>query len=88
MVLTGIHHGLANRLEPDAPIEGNAYQQAEPSLAIHWLDALRGHDRAALLPDYFGADFWRIYSACKWQELNAFNSRITPTEYAWYLRAL
>ncbi|MFO6030459.1 glutamine synthetase, partial [Pseudomonas aeruginosa] len=31
-VLAGVHHGLTNKVEPGAPIEGNSYEQMEPSL--------------------------------------------------------
>ncbi len=54
---------------------------------MHWLDALRTFDAATVVPEYLGADYRRIFSACKWFELGAFNRRITPTEYDWYLSA-
>jgi glutamine synthetase len=87
-VLAGIHHGLAQGLAPSAPIIGNAYHQFPPTLPGHWLDALRAFDDAALLPGYLGAEYCRVYGLCKWHEFNAFNARITPTEYDWYLRNL
>ncbi len=86
-VLAGIHYGLTHRLDPGAPVEGNAYEKARASLPMHWLDALRAFDAATVLPEYLGADYHRVFSACKWFELGAFNQRITPTEYDWYLRA-
>ena len=54
----------------------------------HWIDAVRAHDAATVLPGYLGEAYWRAYSACKWQEIAAFNARITPAEYELYLRAL
>lgn len=88
VVLAGIHHGLTRRLDPGPPIEGNANQQATINLPIHWLDALRAFDNAAILPDYLGADYCHVYSACKWQEFTAFQARITPADYELYMRAL
>ena len=87
-MLAGIHHGLTQRLDPGLPIEGNAHEQATPNLPIHWLDALRAFDNARILPDYLGADYCHVYSACKWQEFTAFQARITPADYELYMRAL
>jgi glutamine synthetase len=88
VVLAGIHHGLTNRLDPGAPMEGNANEQATPNLPIHWLDALRAFDNAKVLPTYLAADYCHVYSACKWQEFTAFQARITPADYELYMRAL
>ena len=87
-VLAGVHHGLTQGLEPSEPITGNSYHQFSPTLPGHWLDSLRAFNGATLLPTYLGAEYCRIYSLCKWHEFNAFNARITPTEYDWYLRNL
>ncbi|PBZ55414.1 glutamine synthetase, partial [Pseudomonas aeruginosa] len=43
-VLAGVHHGLTNKVEPGAPIEGNSYEQMEPSLPNNLRDALRELD--------------------------------------------
>ena len=88
VVLAGNHHGLVQRLDPGAPVEGNADGQAAPNLPVHWHDAPRAFDRAELLPGYLGADYWRVYGACKWREFRAFNTGITLTEYGWYRRGL
>ena len=88
VVLAGIHHGLTQRLDPGPPIEGNANEQATPDLPIHWLDALRAFDNAAILPGYLGADYCHVYSACKWQEFTAFQARISPADYELYVRPL
>ena len=87
-VLAGIHHGLARGLDPGPPTTGNANEKHAASLPSHWLDALRAFDRAGVLAEYLGADYCRVYLACKWREFEMFNARVTPTEYDWYLRAL
>ena len=87
-VLAGIHHGLTQGEDPSPPITGNVYDQFAPTLPVHWLDALRAFDNAALLPDYIGTEYCRVYSICKWHEFNQFNAHITATEYDWYLRSL
>ena len=45
VLLAGMLHGIENALEAPAPLEGNAYEQLEPSLPRHWPEAL------ALLPN-------------------------------------
>ena len=76
----------AHRTGP--PITGNSYDQYAPTLPGHWLDSLRAFDEGQRQRDYFGAEYCRVYSQCKWHEFKAFNARITPTEYDWYLRNL
>lgn len=87
-VLAGIHHGLAREIDPGPPTRGNAYEQHPPTLPSNWLDAIRVLEAAEILPDYLGADYLRVYAACKRHEYAGFSARITPTEYDWYLRAL
>ena len=43
---------------------------------------------AAVLPDYFGGEFWRLYRVVRAAERERFDDLITPTEYAWYLGAV
>ena len=84
-VLAGIHHGLCHRLEPDAPITGNAYAEVEPSLPLSWDRAIDALAAAAVLPDYLGAEFCRLYRVCRAAERDRFADLVTPVEYAWYL---
>ncbi len=84
-VLAGIHHGLHHRPEPDAPISGNAYAEVEPSLPLSWDRAIDALAAAAILPDYLGAEFCRLYRVCRAAERDRFADLVTPVEYAWYL---
>lgn len=86
-LLAGIHHGITNKLEPDEPVSGNAYEQREPSLPLIWPDALSAFRNAEIIPDYLGADFCRVYAENKAAERAEFNKYITALEYAWYLNA-
>ena len=49
LVLAGVHHGLTNKVEPGAPIEGNSYEQMEPSLPNNLRDALRELDESEIM---------------------------------------
>ncbi|MCE3248830.1 MAG: hypothetical protein K0R41_2655, partial [Geminicoccaceae bacterium] len=46
------------------------------------LDALEG---AAVLPDYLGTAFCRLYRVCRAAERDRFADLITPAEHTWYL---
>ncbi len=87
-VLAGIHHGLSEGLEPDAPITGNGYAEVEPSLPLSWDRAIDALAEAAVLPTYLGAEFCRLYRVCRAAERDRFADLITPAEHAWYLAAV
>lgn len=87
-VLAGVLHGLAHELEPDAPITGNAYDQAPPSLPLSWDRAIEALAGASVLPVYLGEAFCRLYRVCREAERDRFADVITPTEYEWYLRTV
>jgi glutamine synthetase len=87
-VLAGVHHGLEQGLEPDAPVSGSAYHKVAPNLPLSWEAAIAALERAAILPGYLGADFCRLYGVCRQAERERFEDRITPAEYAWYLRTV
>ena len=81
-----MHHGLTNQIDPGPPIEGNAYEQAEPSLATHWRAALDAFARAEILPGYLGAEYQTLYHATKLGEMERYYEAVPPLEYEWYLR--
>ena len=85
-VLAGMHHGLTNRIDPGPPIEGSAYEQAEPSLPSHWRAALDAFARAEILPGYLGAEYQTLYHATKRGEMERYYEAVPPLEYEWYLR--
>jgi len=87
-ILAGIHHGLEHGLEPDAPITGDAYAQAEPALPMTWDRAIEAFAAAEILPAYLGERFCRLYRVCRAAERDRFADVITPIEYAWYLRTV
>jgi glutamine synthetase len=80
-ILAGMLHGIENKLEAPAPLAGNAYDQAEPSLPRYWQDALVRFSDSAFIRDNFGAEFQRIYTLIKQQEQDEFDRHVTPLEY-------
>lgn len=87
-VLAGVHHGLATRADPGPAMTGNAAAKVPASLPAIWVDALRAFDAATVLPEYFGARWWDIYSKLKWSEFHEFNSHVTALEYDRFLRLI
>ena len=87
-ILAGIHHGLTSKVEPGAPIEGNAYEQLEQSLPNNLRDALRALDDSEVLNQYISPDYIDIFVACKESELAEFEVSISDLEYNWYLHTV
>ncbi|HBP6170960.1 TPA: glutamine synthetase, partial [Pseudomonas aeruginosa] len=87
-VLAGVHHGLTNKVEPGAPIEGNSYEQMEPSLPNNLRDALRELDESEIMAKYIDPKYIDIFVACKESELEEFEHSISDLEYNWYLHTV
>ena len=87
-VLAGIHHGLRQKFDPGAPVEGNGYVAAAEPLPRSWAEALRLFDGSPFIADYFGPRFRKLYGAVRNAERRRFEAVVTPTEWDWYLRAV
>lgn len=84
-ILAGVHHGITNEIDPGDAIEGNAGEVVDPDMPRTWQRALDRSGRADVLNEYFDDIYWRRYLQCKQNELDRFNSMISPLEYDWYL---
>ena len=87
-VLAGIHHGLTQKLDPGAPVEGNGYAEKAEPLPRSWAEALKLFEASPFIADYFGPRFQKLYSAVRNAERRRFDGVVTPTELDWYLRAV
>jgi len=87
-ILAGALYGIENAIDPGAPLEGNAYEQAPPVLPDSWIEAIRQFENSPILPDLLGADFCRVYGACKRAEFARFNAHVTRRELDWYLHSV
>jgi glutamine synthetase len=85
-VLAGIHHGLQRRLDPGAPVAGNAYTNATTTLPITWPEAALKFEASKVMQEYLGEKFHHLFVTTRRGELQAFESHVTPLEYAWYAR--
>lgn len=85
-VLTAIHKGLTERLDPGEPLVGNGYAQGGLPLPIHWPDALERAERSAFLREALGEGLLALFCATKRQEWEKFNAIVSDVDYQWYLR--
>ncbi|MCF6194286.1 MAG: glutamine synthetase family protein, partial [Kangiellaceae bacterium] len=84
-IIAGMLHGIENKLEAPAPLEGDASKQLEASLPRHWPDALEIFTKSPFIRKYFGSEFQRIFSEAKLQEMDEFDRHVTLQEYDAYL---
>jgi glutamine synthetase len=84
-VLAGMHYGIAGKMNPGAPLQGNAYRDAKPSLPITWPEAALAFERSAFVREYFGEQFQKLFATTRRGELQAFESHVTTLEYDWYV---
>lgn len=87
VVLAGMLHGIDRRLVVPAPLTGNAYQQtsAAPQLPTDWPTALACFGGSAVLGDYLGGRFVRLYEVTRRSEMQEFNARPSALDFVWYL---
>ena len=85
-VLAGIHYGLQRALDPGPPVSGNAYRDAVTTLPITWPEAALKFESSSIMRDYLGEKFHRLFLTTRRGELQAFESHVSPLEYAWYAR--
>src|SRR5882672_7137330 len=87
-VLGAAAHGLRERLDPGAPVEGNGYAStAERTLPRTWREALDLAARSQFLEETLGKDFLKVFLAIKEQECARFSAEVSELDYAWYLRS-
>lgn len=88
VVLAGMHHGLANAIDPGPPTVGDGYAAAAASgasLPTNWFDAVRLLDGSEILRDYLGDRFVDMYVAVKQTEQNRFFEQVSSLDHDWYL---
>jgi glutamine synthetase len=90
VLLAGVHHGLANTIDPGPPILGDGYAQAAESgerIPTNWFAAVERFEQSAVLRDYLGERFVRTYATVKRVEQERYQSAIPNIDYDWYLRS-
>ncbi|WP_043315857.1 glutamine synthetase family protein [Microbulbifer sp. HZ11] len=85
-ILAGVCHGLENKLQPPAPVEGDAYQVESEQLINTWDGALKQFERSALWREYLDPEFVELFVLLKRQEQAEIAARVTDVEYQSYLQ--
>jgi len=83
--------GIEHRIEPDAPVEGNAYAQTFPArrqLPRMLSEAAAALTRSRAAKELFGAEFVEHYAASRDWEEREFRRAITDWELARYFEII
>lgn len=84
-ILAGIHQGLTRKIDPGAPLAGNAYRGNGTSLPVTWPEAALAFERSTFIREYFGEKFQQLFLATRRGELRAFELNVSTLEYDWYV---
>ena len=88
-LLAGIHYGISNQCEPTAMIaERTMLEEQEATLPMRWEAALDRFKNSAILPEYLGEEFCRVFELIRRSECDRFHGQVSDLDYAWYLRSV
>lgn len=88
-LLAAVHHGISNKIDPGPAIVGDGYAQAEGSaekIPVNWFAAVDRFAESALLKEYLGERFVRMYASVKRVEQERYMSVVPSVDFDWYLR--
>ncbi|MEQ1651404.1 MAG: glutamine synthetase family protein [Hyphomicrobium sp.] len=83
-ILAGMHHGIANKIDPGPAAEGNAEILAATPLPTAWNSALDRFSQSTVVRDAFGANFQDVYTRLKQTERSEFERVVTSLDHLWY----
>tara|TARA_B100000686_G_scaffold354246_1_gene463466 strand:+ start:767 stop:2143 length:1377 start_codon:yes stop_codon:yes gene_type:complete len=84
-ILSGIHHGITNKLLSDKPRTDNACDSPDAKMPKNLDYALELLNNSKTLPKYFSKEYIDLYIDLKSKELDTVNQEISDVEYKWYL---
>ncbi len=88
-VLSGIHYGIVNKINPGPMEKGNSYERGEGVvLPLYWQKAIETLKSGTILPTYLGAHYHEIYEQNRRFECNDFHKMVQPLEFEWYMRSV
>jgi glutamine synthetase len=79
-------NGIEAKADPGPETFGDKRSPLAPQLPIAWSGAVDKFGESAHIASIFGADFQRVFTACKRQEISEFRRRISDVEYDAYLK--
>ena len=84
-ILSGIMHGLRNKIIPDKPRIDNACDNPDKNMPLNITDALVLLENSKAMNKYLTKEYVKIYVDLKRKEQASFNAEISNTELKWYL---
>ena len=88
-MLAGVHHGLSHRIDPGPPVTGNGYAEIIDQgrrLPTTWGVALDRFEQSAIMADYLGGRFAKMFCIVKRTEQDRFEEVVSSLDYDWYLK--
>ncbi|MDD2706118.1 MAG: glutamine synthetase family protein [Acidocella sp.] len=79
--------GIEAQMEPGPETMGDAHRDAAPHLPIAWSGAVDRFANSEAMKRIYGAEFQRLFVACKRQEIAEFRRRISDVEIDAYLKS-
>ncbi len=86
-ILGGIAHGLGTKAEAGPMLTAGDGSEGE-RLHHDWTNALDEFEASPCASDIFGAEYVRVYTACRRHEISRLSTMITDAEYKTYLHKL
>lgn len=87
-ILGGALIGIKGKMEPAAPINGDAYSMKLDHLPLDWATAIEAFRRGTLVPEIYSKRLQTMLVECKMQELKRFARHVTNFEYDSYLEVV
>ena len=84
-ILSGIHHGLKNKISPSKLRIDNACTDIDERMPKTIEEAIKLFENSKICKSYYTAEYVDIYADLKKKELETFYSEISDIEYKWYL---
>ena len=90
VVLAGIRHGLARRIDPGPETTGNGYEDegTGPAIPRDWKSAIEAAQGSAFLKDALGEEMHRTFTAVKAAEYARVARTISEVDYDLYLHTV
>jgi glutamine synthetase len=88
-VLAAAHYGIVNKVDPGPAVVGDGYAHAAKSgerLPTNWFSAVDQFEASAVMNDYLGERFVKMFASVKRTEQERFFDAVTAQDYDWYLR--
>lgn len=87
-ILHGALDGIEMKMDPNAPINGDAYALELERLPTRWMDAIREFEESEFIDRHFSTVFQDVYKLAKTQENIELNARISDFELSSYLETV